>query len=85
MRKWVLRYANASCLEISASGLRITVEVFEPIPVRSRVALRVDRIKLAGSATVRHVVRRGAKYLVGLELSQAFGDTLAVMGDRRAS
>jgi hypothetical protein len=76
------KYAQGSCLDVSASGLRMNVEVFEPIPVRSRVSLRVDRIKLAGSATVRHVARRGAKFVVGLEMSQAFGaDALCMIGN----
>jgi hypothetical protein len=77
------KYAQGNCLEISASGLRIAVEVFDLIPVRSRVSLRVDQIKLAGSATVRHVVRRGSKYVVGLELSQTLvADARAEIGSR---
>ena len=32
------------------------------------------RINLAGSATVKHVVRQGAKYVLGLELSQVLRD-----------
>lgn len=68
---------------MSVSGLRVAVEVFEPIPIRSRVSLRLERINVSGSATVRHVVRRGAKYLLGLELSQAFGaQALSVIGNR---
>ena len=75
------KYAQGSCLDISASGLRIAVEIFEAIPIRSCVSLRLERINVAGSATVRHVARRGAKYLVGLELRQAIGgDALAVIG-----
>ena len=66
------KYAQARCLDISEGGLRI--EVPEPIPVRSRVSICADRINLAGSATVKHVVRQGAKYVLGLELSQVLRD-----------
>jgi PilZ domain len=75
------QYAQGRCLDISKSGLRIALEVFEPIPIRSCVSLRLERIKVASSATVKHVTRRGAKYLLGLELREAFGrDALAVIG-----
>ena len=41
----------------------------EPIPVRSRLLLRVDRISVSGSATVKNIAR-GCKYVLGLNLSQ---------------
>lgn len=57
------------------------LQVTEPIPLRSRVSMRADRINLAGSATVRHVARRGSKYIVGLNLSQALRDqAVALIG-----
>ena len=64
----LVRFAHAKCLDVSADGLRI--EVAEPIPVRSRLLLRVDRMNLSGSATVRRVTWRGCKYILGLSLSE---------------
>ena len=64
----LVRYAHAKCLDVSQEGLRI--EVAEPIPLRSRLLLRADRINLSGSATVRRVTWRGCKYILGLSLSQ---------------
>ena len=64
----LVRYAHAKCLDISEDGLRI--EVAEPIPVRSRLLLRADRINFSGSATVRSIAWRGCKYILGLSLSQ---------------
>jgi hypothetical protein len=63
------KYAKAKCLDVSAEGMRI--EVAEPIPVRSRLSLRADQINFGGSASVRHSVSRGSKYVLGLNLSQA--------------
>ena len=62
-------YAQAKCLDVSEEGLRI--EVSKPIPVHSRISFRADGINVAGSATVKHVTRQGAKYILGLNLSQA--------------
>lgn len=69
------RYAIAKCLDVSESGLRVEVPV--SIPQRTSVSLNAERIKLSGSATVRHVVRHGAKYIVGLELSQKLQEKTA--------
>jgi hypothetical protein len=74
------KYAQGTCLDFSAGGLRI--EAPQPIPVRSIISLRADRINLGGSATVKRVSRRGSKYVLGLELSQTLRDqSLAVIGD----
>jgi hypothetical protein len=51
----VVKYTEAKYLDISEAGLRI--EAREYIPLRSRISLRADGIKLSGSATVRHVER----------------------------
>jgi len=52
----------------------------ELIPVPSRISLRADRINLDGSGTVKHIVRRGSKYILGLNLSQALrGQALAAI------
>jgi hypothetical protein len=62
------KFAHAKCIDVSEGGLRI--EVGEPIPVRSQISLRADRINLSGSATVRNIGWRGCKYILGLNLSQ---------------
>lgn len=68
------KYALGKCLEVSESGMRI--EVPEPIPPRSKISMRADAINFHGSATVKHVARRGSKYVVGLELSHALREQL---------
>ena len=57
------------CLDISETGLRIE----SPYPVKDRavIILRSERIELHGSGVVRHVVRHGSKYLLGVQLNQA--------------
>jgi hypothetical protein len=70
------RYAIGKCIELSESGARVEVPV--NIPVRTSIRLNAERIKLAGSASVRHVARHGAKYILGLELSQSMTEKVAV-------
>ena len=62
------RYAEAKCLDVSQEGLCIAVA--ETIPIRSMVLLRVERIQIGGSATVRYIAWRGGKCIVGLNLTQ---------------
>lgn len=64
-----MRYAHGKCRDMSQGGLRI--EVPEAIPLHATVGLQAERIKFTGSATVKHVTREGAKYILGLELSHA--------------
>jgi hypothetical protein len=72
------KFVQSKCLDISESGLR--VETPQPIPVRTCVMLRAERINLSGSATVRHSQRYGSKYILGIELSQALQEkTLAMV------
>jgi hypothetical protein len=52
------------------------IELLKPIPVHTRILLRADGINVGGSATVKHVSRRGAKCIVGLNLSQALRDEI---------
>ena len=61
------RFATALSIDICESGIR--VQVPEALPERSYVRLRADRIALAGSASVRTCVKKGTKFLVGLEFS----------------
>ena len=63
------RYVQGRCLDVSEGGLRI--ESAEPVPVRALIQLNAERLKISGSATVKHSARRGAKYLLGLELNAA--------------
>ena len=62
------RYVQAKCIDISAGGLR--VEAPAAIPPQARISLSIQELKLSGSARLKNVTRRGAKYTLGLELSQ---------------
>jgi hypothetical protein len=59
----------AKCIDVSEAGLRI--EVAANVPLRTALTLNVERLKLSGPAIVKHVERRGAKFILGLQLSQA--------------
>ncbi len=61
------KYVRGVCLDVSASGIR--VEVVEPIPLRTFVTVGADSIKLVANASVRHSVRKGSKYLIGMEFN----------------
>jgi hypothetical protein len=63
------RFALAKCLDISEAGVRI--EAPQPVRIGSTIQLAAERIKLAGSATVKNVVRNGSKYLLGVQLNRA--------------
>ncbi len=76
-------FTLGKCVEVSESGMRLEVPV--QIPVRTSILLNAERIKLSGPATVRHCVRTGAKYVLGLELSQAMSDNaMAALRQPRA-
>lgn len=62
------KYVQAKLFDISSSGLRM-MEVPEPIPPLTNVHLACEKLRLAGSAWVRHCSRYGAKYVVGVELT----------------
>jgi hypothetical protein len=62
------RFVFAKCIEISETGLRI--ELAYPIRTGASILLREDSIGLATSATVKHMIRRGGKCLLGLQLRQ---------------
>jgi PilZ domain-containing protein len=77
----VPRFASGKCLDISQGGLH--VEITQEIPVGTRVMLSVEKLKLTGPAVVKHVARRGGKFDLGLELSQALHEqTLAAIRER---
>ncbi len=71
----------AKCIDISETGLRI--ESPEPVRPGSSIQLAAERIKLNGAATVKHSVRHGSKYLLGVQLTQAMlGKTIAELDGR---
>lgn len=45
------------------------MECPEPVPLRSYIVMRADRIGLSSNASVRHCTRFGGKYILGLEFS----------------
>jgi hypothetical protein len=61
------RFATARSVDICESGIRIQVP--EALPERSFVRLRADKIGLAGSGSVRTCIKKGTKFVVGLEFS----------------
>jgi hypothetical protein len=67
-----VKYARTKCLDVSEMGVR--VEAPEPIPERTSVSLRAERLSVSGGATVRHVVRLGAKFILGLELTASIAE-----------
>ncbi len=75
-------YALGKSLDVSEGGLRI--ECTEPIPSAAVVSLRAERLQISGSATVKHIVRRGAKYILGLELNQALLQRTLALAEQAA-
>ena len=63
------RFALAKCIDLSQNGLRI--EAPQSVRPGTVIHLAAERIKLTGSATVRHSDRHGSKYLLGVQLNQA--------------
>jgi hypothetical protein len=61
-------FTQGTCVDVSRNGVRL--ESREPIPLRTSVSMRAERVNLCGAASVRHITRRGWKYVIGLELSQ---------------
>jgi len=56
-------------IDRSPSGLRL--EVSEPVPAKAVVLVHAGGYGAVGSAWVRHCARRGARFTVGLEFTQA--------------
>ncbi len=61
------RYANARCVDISETG--VAIHMHQHIAPRSIVDFRIEALKLAGRAIVRHCGKRGAYFRIGLEFS----------------
>ena len=74
-------FAIARCIDLSQEGMRI--EVSQPIRPGTRIQIAAENFKFTGSASVRRVDRRGAKYLLGLQLTQAMRpDKIAEIEDQ---
>ena len=61
-------YGRGRCLDLSELGC--AAELIEPIPLRTNVSIRLPELDISSFASVRHVTRKGSKYLVGLEFPQ---------------
>ncbi len=70
-----LRFTRGRCVDISGSGLRL--EVDDPVPARALANVRIPRLHLGGTASIRHVRRVGMKYTVGLQMSQRLSEALS--------
>lgn len=57
-------YAIGKCIECGEGGVRF-ISAF-PVPLHSPVVLNVDGINLSGCGRVKHVARRGEKFVVGV-------------------
>jgi hypothetical protein len=68
-RQGGIHRASARCLDLSASGARITsIDALEP---RSVVILHSEKFGRIGHATVRYCRRAAMKYEIGLHFSTA--------------
>lgn len=59
-------FAIGKSIDISQRGM--CIEVLPPIRSGVTVQLAVERIRFSGTAAVKHVGRRGTKFLLGLDL-----------------
>jgi hypothetical protein len=71
-----LNFAAGKCLDISKAGLQIELPV--SIPRGTYLTLRADRINVSGTASVRNVMSKGSKYILGLELNAPLRDDAIV-------
>jgi hypothetical protein len=62
------RFAIGRCLDLSEVGMRI--EIAQPVTRGARIMIAAEHIKFSGSASVRHVIRLGSRYMLGAELTQ---------------
>jgi hypothetical protein len=61
------KFYSTYCFDVSKEGL--SVNMSEPIPVGSAVAVRSGKLKIAGPALVKNCVRRHSSYRIGLEFT----------------
>ncbi len=74
-----IKKAPAKCTDLSAEGACLQTDV--PIPARTSIALHSARHGSLGGASVRHCVRQGLKYAIGVEFTSALA--LADVGRKR--
>lgn len=75
-----IRYARGRCIDVAEGGIRVELPV--AVPAMTPISLNAERIRISGSGRVRHTVRSGAKYLIGVELTQTLpASALAVLQD----
>lgn len=65
----------AKCIDISEGGM--CIESIQRIELGATVELRAQHLQLGGSFTVRYTVQRGARHVIGLQLTTAI-----LLGDR---
>lgn len=72
------RFMFANCLNVSTQGLSVRVHL--PMPVRTYVTFRSEKLKLAGTATVKYCIRCNTWYRIGLEFipGKAFNNAPAL-------
>lgn len=61
------RFMFGNSLNISTDGLSVRVD--QAIALRTYVTIRSEKLKLAGTATVKYCIRRNSWYHVGLEFT----------------
>ncbi|MGA2214198.1 MAG: PilZ domain-containing protein [Bryobacteraceae bacterium] len=66
-RQGIDRFLNGHTLDVSESGIR--VELRDPLEKQTIVTLQAASLGLQGAASVKNCVRKGMKFLVGLEFS----------------
>jgi phospholipase/lecithinase/hemolysin len=62
-------FAIAKCVDLSEEGM--SIEVTQAVRPGTMIQVAAEHFKFTGSASVRRMERRGAKYLLGLQLTQA--------------
>ena len=67
-------FVQGKCIDASERGMKVVVS--EPIPRMCTVSVAIDRMGFSGNGTVRHVLRVGRGYVLGLQLSQPIPQSL---------
>jgi hypothetical protein len=62
------RFLQAKALDLSNSGVRL--ETTEPIEVGTHLTIWIEHYDISGFSVVRHCIRSGHRYVLGLEFSQ---------------
>ena len=61
-----IRCLTGRCIDVSSR--RIHVEVPEQIPLHTRVMLRANAIRIAGSTSVKYITRCDTKFILVLDV-----------------